>query len=374
MALRLPLCFLPRPPASLVAAAATLLQRRHLASGVESQGAGAGVFCKRFVLARHFKGEPKPSDFSLVTEELPPIKDGEVLAEAEFLSLDPYMRVYVLRRPPGGTMIGGQVARVLESKSPDYKVGDHVVGDFGWRTHTVFNPEAHEHTLMRTYKLPDIGGLSPSLGLGVLGMPGNTAYFGLLEVCRPVKGETVVVSGAAGAVGSIVGQIAKIKGCRVVGFAGSDEKVKWLTEELGFDAAYNYKTTRPRDALKDGAPKGVDCYFDNVGGELSSSVINRMNYGGRVAVCGSISSYNADGLPKATIIQPAVVTNELKIEGFLVTRWNDRWGEGILQNLKWIQDGKLKYEETVTKGFENMPSALVGMLRGDNTGKAVVKV
>ncbi|KAK7872299.1 hypothetical protein R5R35_002756 [Gryllus longicercus] len=338
------------------------------------------VRAKKFILVRHFDGEPKPTDFKLVTEELPALKDGEVLAEAEFLSVDPYMRVYVLRGPAGGTMIGTQVARVLESKSPEWKAGDRLVGNFGWRSHTVFNPSALAagDPASRVQKLPDLGGLSPSLGLGVLGMPGNTAYFGFLEICQPKEGETVVVSGAAGAVGSLVGQIAKIKGCRVVGFAGSDDKVKWLKEKLGFDGAFNYKTKNINEALKEGAPKGVDCYFDNVGGDLSAAVLNHMNHRGRISVCGSISAYNDDlvnssNYPKAAVVQPALVFKELLMEGFLVWRWGDRWMEGIQQNLEWIKAGKLKFEETITEGFDNMPAAFIGMLKGENTGKAVVK-
>nr|CAD7201308.1 unnamed protein product [Timema douglasi] len=168
----------------------------------------------------------------------------------------------------------------------------------------------------------------------------NTAYFGFLELCQPQPGEVVVVTGAAGAVGSLVGQIAKIKGCKVIGFAGSDEKVKWIKEELGFDAAFNYKTKDVTEALKESAPDGVDCYFDNVGGEMSSAVINQMKQFGRISVCGSISSYNNDPskLARAPILQPSMVFKQLKMEGFLVTRWSDRLFEGIKQNLQWIKE------------------------------------
>jgi len=207
-------------------------------------------------------------------------------------------------------------------------------------------------------------------------MPGNAAYFGLLELCNPKQGETVVVSGAAGAVGNHVGQIAKIKGCRAIGIAGDDEKGKWLTNELGFDHFINYKKHDVRKQLKECAPKGVDCYFDNVGGEISSTVMGRMKPFGRIAVCGSISGYNSDAsnLPKATTVQGFVAIKQLTMQGFIVTRWGDRWGEGIMQNLKWINEGKLKYRETVTEGFDNMFKAFVDMLEGGNTGKAIVKV
>lgn len=207
-------------------------------------------------------------------------------------------------------------------------------------------------------------------------MPGATAYFGFLEICKPKAGETVVVTGAAGAVGSLVGQIAKIKGCTVIGFAGSDDKVQWLEKELGFNKALNYKTVDVAKALKEAAPKGVDCYFDNVGGEISSIIISQMNEFGRVSVCGSISAYNEDPtkMPKATILQPSLVFKQLKIEGFIVWRWHDRWFEALSQLTEWIKDGKIIAKEHVTEGFDKVYDAFVGMLAGENHGKAVVKV
>lgn len=208
------------------------------------------------------------------------------------------MRKYMARYEPGVTMIGGQVAKIIASKHTDYPTGSYMYGSFGWRTHTILNPAANDYA--QWYLLPDFGGLPVSLGVGYLCRVGNTAYFGLLELCQPKAGETVVVTGAAGAVGSLVGQIAKLKGCRVVGFAGSDEKCRWLEEELGYDKAINYKKGDMKAALKAAAPKGVDCYFDNVGGELSSVIINQMNLFGRIAVCGAVSSYNleAEDWPK----------------------------------------------------------------------------
>lgn len=204
-------------------------------------------------------------------------------------------------------------------------------------------------------------------------MPGNTAYFGFLEICQPKEGETVVVSTAAGAVGSLVGQIAKIKGCRVIGITGSDEKCKWITEELGFDTAINYKTADLKKELKAAAPKGIDCYFDNVGGEISSRVIEQLNVFGRISVCGAITGYNEQQI-KVPAPQSHFVWNQLKMEGFIVHRWANRWMEGVNQMLQWIKDGKIKFQETVTEGFENMPQAFMDMLNGKNTGKAVVKV
>lgn len=204
----------------------------------------------------------------------------------------------------------------------------------------------------------------------------NTAYFGFLEICEPKIGETVVVSGAAGAVGSLVGQIAKIKGCTVIGIAGSDDKCEWLKTDLGFDHVINYKKEDIAKSLHAAAPNGVDCYFDNVGGEMSSTVLSQMNLFGRISCCGSISSYNFDSndRPKVTVIQNSVVFKQLKMEGFIVSRWNNRWMEGIRQMLKWIKDGKIKFNETFTEGFENIPTAFIEMLQGKNVGKAVVKV
>ncbi|KAJ8673013.1 hypothetical protein QAD02_004274 [Eretmocerus hayati] len=334
---------------------------------------------KKFVFSKQFIGEPKPSDLTLVEEQLPPVKDGEILVEAEYLSLDPYMRAYTVRLPIGSTMIGSQVAKIVESKNPKFSAGQRMVGYLGWRSHTVFNPERtppkEQIIKNKPYVLPNFGDLSPSLALGVLGMPGNTAYFGLTEICAAKSGETLVISGAGGAVGSHVGQIGTIMGMHTIGIAGTDEKCKWLVEELDFDKAINYKSQNVAAALKEAAPKGVDCYFDNVGGDISTTVIYQMKDFGRVAVCGSISSYNSHTLPKTNILQPALVFKQLKIEGFLVNRWSDdRWFEGIQRNMSWIREGKLKYRETVTEGFENMFAAFVGMLRGDNTGKAIVKV
>ncbi|XP_046815406.1 prostaglandin reductase 1-like [Vespa crabro] len=339
------------------------------------------VKAKKFVVVKHFEGDPKPSDLKLVEEELAPITDGEFLVQAEYLSVDPYMRPYVVQFPLGITMIGSQVGKIIESKNPDYPVGKRIVGYFGWRTHTIVNPKLLpelELTAQKPYLLPEIGDLSPSLCLGVLGMPGNTAYFGLVEICSPKHGETLVVSGAAGAVGSHVGQIAKnVFGLNVIGIAGSDEKCKWLVNELGFNSAINYKKQDVSVALKKAAPKGVDLYFDNVGGDISGIVIYQMNPYGRISVCGSISSYNSDhaSLPKCILLQPAMIFNQLKMEGFVATRWNEQWQEGIQQNLQWIREGKIvSYKETITKGFENMFDAFSGMLKGQNIGKAIVQV
>ncbi|KAK7872296.1 hypothetical protein R5R35_002753 [Gryllus longicercus] len=334
------------------------------------------VKTKKYILAKHFIGEPKLTDFKLVEEELPKLEEGEILCESLWLSVDPYMRKYTDFQMEGTVMPGGVVARIAESRDPEFPKGRYVAAYFGWRTRTIYNTrEENKSIYPKPYLLPDFGDLPLSLGLGVLGMPGITANFGFLEVCEPQPGETVVVNGAAGAVGSIVGQIAKIVGCRVIGFAGSDAKVKWLKEKLRFDAAYNYKTTKISDALREAAPKGVDCFFDNVGGAFSNEVFRRMNTKGRVCVCGAIAGYNA-GFENVLVpmVQPYILSKELKVQGFIVWNHASRWLQAIQENMRWINEGKIVSEETITEGFENAPKAFIGMLRGDNIGKAVVQI
>ncbi|XP_059048574.1 prostaglandin reductase 1-like [Achroia grisella] len=334
------------------------------------------VKARKYVVKNHFQGVPKLSDYEIVEEELPPLKDNEFLVKTEWISVDPYLRAYNSQINAPYDQFSFQIALVQESKNPDYPVGTRVVSHKGWCDYTIINPKLQSDFLDTVYTLPDLKGLSNSLALGAVGMPGATAYFGFLEICKPKPDETVVVTGAAGAVGSIVGQIAKIKGCKVIGFAGSDEKVQWLEKELGFDKAINYKTADVAKALKEAAPNGVDCYFDNVGGELSSVIINQLNVFGRVSVCGSISSYNddLDKLPKASIVQPALVFRQLKVEGFIVSRWRERWSEAFTEIITWILNGKMKPREHVTEGFDNLFKAFTGMLAGENYGKAIVKV
>ncbi|KAJ0177360.1 hypothetical protein K1T71_007369 [Dendrolimus kikuchii] len=335
------------------------------------------VKARKYVVIKQFNGPPKRDDFDIVEEELSnTLQKDEILVKTEWISVDPYLRIYGLRYPIPYDQFSYQVGIVEESRHPKFPVGTRVVSHKGWRDYTIMDPNKGDSMFDRVYKLPPLNDLSESLGIGAVGMPGATAYFGFLELCQPKAGETVAVTGAAGAVGSIVGQIAKIKGCRVIGFAGSDDKVKWLENDLGFDKAFNYKTVDVTAALKQAAPKGIDCYFDNVGGEISSLILNQMNEFGRVAVCGSISSYNENPneVPKATILQPTLVFKQLKVEGFIVWRWFDRWSEAFAELVGWIASGKLKTPEHVTEGFENLFDAFSGMLSGDNFGKAVVKV
>merc|ERR1719187_1755501 len=285
------------------------------------------------------------------------------------------MLPYTKSMTPPLTMIGSSVALVEESRNSKYPKGSSVISYAGWVERAVVNPESKMRTMPMCVAAPPLpSGMSPSLLLGACGMPGNTAYFGFLEICQPKAGETVVVSGAAGAVGSLVGQIAKIKGCKVIGYAGTDQKCQWL-KRIGFDFAFNYKTSSVGDSLKTAAPEGVDCYFDNVGGEMSAAVMAAMNTCGRVSVCGAISHYNdVGGTSKTTDILPLCVFKELKVEGFIVSRWISRWMEGITAMADWIKSGDIKLEETVVDGFENTPDAFMGLFTGNNTGKMVVKL
>ena len=329
---------------------------------------------RQFKLAAIPVGYPKESDFSLASSPMPSLSDGQVLVKSAYLSVDPYMRgritgirTYADPVNVGDVMQGGTVGQVVESKAAGFAAGDYVTGMWGWQEFAA----ADAKTLMKLDpKLAPI-----STALGVLGMPGMTAYFGFLEICQPKPGETVLVSGAAGAVGSLVGQIAKIKGCRAVGIAGTDDKVAWMTKELGFDAAFNYKTTSDYMAkLKEVCPKGIDCYFDNVGGAITDAVFPLMNVYGRMSICGQISQYNLEKPEPGPRILGYVLVKQIKVEGFIVFRWVNRYQEGIAQMAQWLGEGKLKHREEVVDGFENTVKAFIGMLKGDNTGKMLVKV
>ncbi|GAB2472322.1 putative NADP-dependent oxidoreductase YfmJ [Hymenobacter qilianensis] len=319
------------------------------------------------------KGEPTAAQFTFKTIDVPLPQQGQVLLKALYVSVDPYMRgrmnegkSYVPPFEVGQPMEGGMVAEVVESQHPKLPVGSVVVGSLPWQE----------------YSLSDGRGLQPipadqaplSYYLGLLGMPGITAYFGLLDICQPKAGETVVVSGAAGAVGIVVGQIAKIKGCRVIGIAGSDQKLAYL-KELGFDETINYKTTPDiAQALAAAAPNGVDCYFDNVGGTISDAVYNLLNKHARIALCGQISNYNATEAPVGPRPEGKLLVTSSRLQGFIVSDYLPRWPEAMQQLSEWYQQGHLKYQETVTEGFDQLPAAFLGLFHGENTGKAVVKV
>ncbi|XP_076150070.1 prostaglandin reductase 1-like isoform X1 [Alosa pseudoharengus] len=325
---------------------------------------------KVWTLKQHFTGFPKTGDFQLKDERLLSPKDGEVLVEAVYLSVDPYMRPYSkVWMKEGDVMIGAQVAKVIQSKNPNFIVGSHVITHCGWRTHSL--SDGSDLTPLLSDWPQD---QSVSLAVGAIGMPGLTALYGLEEVCSIKEGETLLVNAAAGAVGSVVGQIAKIKGCRVVGCAGTDEKVSYL-KELGFDEAFNYKTVSSlQKALEKASPDGYDCYFDNVGGDFSSVVMPLMRPFGRIAVCGSISMYNDITTQTGPYIQSHMIFKQLRMEGFLCTRWEHRHPESLRRLLTWTREGKIKCREHITEGFLNMPSAFMGMLQGDNIGKAIVKM
>ncbi|XP_019855478.1 PREDICTED: prostaglandin reductase 1-like isoform X2 [Amphimedon queenslandica] len=333
----------------------------------------SGVKARSWIKVKEFVGLPKRDDFEIVEKELPALKDGEFLVEGLWNTVDPYMRSNELSNKLGSPMPGGQVAKVTQSKDKNFAVGDVVLGPFGWTSHSICDGPA---SLMKIIKLDPTIPLPQSTALGILGMPGATSYFGLLDICKPIKeGETLLVNAAAGAVGSAVGQIGKIKGMRVVGFAGSDEKVAYL-KSLGFDAAYNYKTIPSLEAaIKESCPNGVDAFFDNVGGDFFDTVLRQMNTFGRVSVCGAISQYNAleprKGIDVSSI---TLIVKQLKIEGFIVTRWLDQWQGAFKEMAQWIQEGKLKYRETVFEGFDSMYDAFVSLFKGDNIGKVVVKI
>ena len=324
-------------------------------------------------LASRPTGTPTSDNFKIVDAATPIPKDGEVLVRALYLSVDPYMRGRMSDRksytPPfalGETMGGADVAQVVESKFDGLKKGDIVMGHLLWQKYAV----APGKDLLKV----DPNRAPISTALGVLGMTGLTAYFGLLKVAEPKEGETVVVSGAAGAVGSVVGQIAKIKGCRVVGIAGTDEKNAYLRDELGFDATINYKTDDVAASLKQACPDGVDVYFDNVGGEISDAVLRLINHGARISVCGQISMYNLEKPDEGPRPQPILLTNSAKMQGFIVSDFSADFAQGREQLTQWFSAGKLKYAENIIEGFENTPDAFLGLFEGDNTGKQLVKV
>ncbi|XP_059513621.1 prostaglandin reductase 1 [Myotis daubentonii] len=326
------------------------------------------VRAKSWTLKKHFEGNPTNSNFEMKTVELPPLKNGEVLLEALFLTVDPYMRLAAKQLKEGDTMMGQQVARVVESKNSAFPTGTVVLASSGWTSHSISDGKDLE-------KMPEAwpSTLPLSLMLGTLGMTGLTAYFGLLDICSAKSGETVLVNAAAGAVGSVVGQIAKIKGCKVVGAAGSDDKVAYI-KKLGFDVAFNYKTIKSlEETLKKASPDGYDCYFDNVGGEFSNIVIPQMKKFGRIAICGAISTYNSTRPLPPGPSPGAIIYQELRMEGFLVSRWKNDHQKALNELMKWVSEGKIQYEEYVTEGFENMPAAFMGMLKGDNLGKTIVK-
>jgi NADPH-dependent curcumin reductase CurA len=329
---------------------------------------------RQITLAARPIGLPKESDFRLVESPVPTPGPDEVLVRTLYLSLDPYMRGRMndakSYAPPvqiGEVMVGGTVCRVEQSNDPNFQPGDIVVANTGWQDYA-----AAKGKWMR--KL-DPSAAPITTALSVLGHIGLTAYFGLIDICHPGAGQTVVVSGAAGAVGSVVGQIAKILGCRAIGIAGTDAKVRYLIDELGFDGAFNYKTTGDyRARIKELCPGGVDVYFDNVGGAITDAVLFNLNLHARVSICGQISLYNLEKPEMGPRLLPLLIVYRARIEGFLVSDYAPRFGEGMRQLTTWFSEGKLRHEETIEEGLENAPRAFIGMLQGKNTGKQLVRV
>ncbi|MCY8807731.1 NADP-dependent oxidoreductase [Bacillus atrophaeus] len=327
-------------------------------------------------LARRPQGVPKHEDFRFETISVPEPKQGEVLVKTLYVSVDPYMRgrmqntkSYVEPFALDEALSGGVIAEVVSDGDGQFKKGDIVIGNLNWQEYSA----ASESALRKI----DTSIAPASAYLGILGMTGLTAYFGLMDIGRPKQGETVVVSGAAGAVGSTVGQIAKIKGARVVGIAGSDEKIAYLKDELQFDEAINYKTEDDiQKALADACPDGVDVYFDNVGGPISDSVMNLLNEFARIPVCGAISSYNAESEKDdmGPRVQSKLIKTKALMQGFIVSDYSERFPEGAKQLAEWLKDGKLHYEETITEGFDKIPNAFLGLFQGKNKGKQLIKV
>lgn len=329
---------------------------------------------RQWRLASRPVGEPTHDDFELVTVDRPEPGPGEVLVKTLYQSVDPYMRgrmrdaeSYAEPWDVGDPMKASIVGEVLESEAEAFEPGDIVTGDLLWAEHAVADADELQ------YVDPDLGPISTAVG--VLGMPGVTAYWGLRDICDPAPGDTVFVSAAAGAVGSVVGQLAQLSGARVVGTAGSDAKVEWLTEGLGFDAAINYKTEDDLyGAVAEACPNGVDAYFDNVGGEITDAVWMQLNEFSRVAICGQIALYNETEVPMGPRKLTKLIETRATVEGFLVSDYQNRWGDALKRLSQFIQQGDLEYRENVVEGFENAPDAFLGLFEGENIGKQLVKV
>lgn len=328
-------------------------------------------------LARRPEGEPVPADFALAESPVPEPGDGQVLTRTIYLSLDPYMRgrmnaerSYADPVPIGGVMEGGTVSVVEASRFPGLAVGDIVVGRTGWQDYAAVDGNA--------LRKVDPAVAPISTAVGILGMPGMTAYTGLLNIGQPKEGETLVVAAASGAVGSAVGQIARIKGCRAVGVAGGRDKCRYVTDALGFDACIDHRAPDFEAQLAAACPKGIDIYFENVAGRVLRSVIPLFNFWARMPVCGLISQYNMTELPSGIdhlpLLMRTVLTNRLLIRGFIVRDFADQQAEFLRDMGQWIRDGRVKYREHRVKGLENAPESLIGLLKGANFGKVVVEV
>ena len=328
----------------------------------------------QFVLASRPHGLPSSENFRIEKTDLGSLNENEVLLKASYISVDPYMRgrmndvkSYAASFEIDQPIKGGVVAKVVESKNKAFLPGEFVFGMLPWATYSIEKTENLRK--IDTQKAP------PSYYLGILGMPGLTAYFGMMDICKPKAGETVVVSGAAGAVGIVAGQIAKIHGSRVIGIAGSDEKCKLLKEKFAFDEAINYKSSKSvRKELAKFCPDGVDVYFDNVGGEITDAVVANLDFHSRIALCGQISQYNNTKPVLGPSLLPMLLTRSVKLQGFIVSNYSDLFGEGFAQLTHWLNEGKLKYTETIIHGFDKLPETFIGLFSGKNQGKMIVEI
>ncbi|MFC0227310.1 NADP-dependent oxidoreductase [Serratia aquatilis] len=333
---------------------------------------------RRFVLASRPHGEPQAENFRLETVDIPQPAVGQLLLRTVYLSLDPYMRGRMSDAPSyappvqlGQVMVGGTLSRVQSSQHPDFKPGDWVLGYDGWQ----------EYALSDGIGLRNLGdGLQhPTRLLGVLGMPGFTAYMGLLDIGQPQAGETLVVAAASGAVGSVVGQIAKLKGCHVVGVAGGKEKCRYVVEELGFDACIDHYSADFATQLAAACPQGIDIYFENVGGKVFDAVIPLLNTKARIPICGVIAQYNSTGLPdgpdRLPLLQGLILRKRIKMQGFIIfDDYAPHFDQFLQQMSEWVDQGKIKFREDVVEGFENIPQAFFGLLQGKNFGKLIIRV
>ncbi|MFA0338414.1 NADP-dependent oxidoreductase [Vibrio breoganii] len=332
---------------------------------------------RQLVLASRPVGAPTSGNFRLNTADLPIIKEGEVLLRSVYLSLDPYMRgrmsdakSYADPVAIGEVMVGGTVCQVTESKNSDFAVGEWVLAYTGWQDYGVSNGEG----LIKLGMNPE----HPSYALGVMGMPGFTAYMGLLDIGQPKAGETVVVAAATGAVGSMVGQIAKIKGCRVVGIAGGEEKCRFAVDTLGFDACIDHKADDLAEQLTNACSDGIDVYFENVGGKVFDAVMPLLNTSARIPLCGLISQYNATSLPQGpdrmSMLMGQLLVKRIKMQGFIIfDDYGHRYPEFAQQMMTWLSEGKITYKEHLVEGLENAPESFIGLLEGKNFGKLVVQ-
>ncbi|MFT7233136.1 MAG: NADPH-dependent curcumin reductase CurA [Cyclobacteriaceae bacterium] len=329
---------------------------------------------KTIILNKRPHGKPTLSDFKFISEEIPTPKDGDILLKTVYVSVDPYLRgrmndaksyvpPFELHKP----IISGIIAEVKDSKHTDFKKGDFVSGSLDWSEYQISNGTGLNKVHKTEAKL--------SSSLGILGMTGLTAYLGLTEIGLPKEGETLVVSGAAGAVGTVVGQIGKLMGCKVVGITGSDEKVTLLKSKFNFDHAINYKNELDlKEAIKSTCPKGVDIYFDNVGGEISDAVLAHINKYARLPVCGAISLYNETKVPLGPRLQPIILTKSATMRGFIISDFSEKFPSAIKQLAAWLKEDKLTFSETIVEGFDNIPQAFIDLFEGRNEGKMIVKI